>query len=116
MIDAIGSVRKAAAGYGRQQFYADRAQKLSVTKSAQVGLQDKVTVSPEAKVRVAQTVAIRPAIKSSPNAEIAYEDPRKTARVKSAKEKEAEPENNSTATVDETKNRAERKDLAVSRG
>ncbi|VAX22680.1 hypothetical protein MNBD_NITROSPINAE02-1891 [hydrothermal vent metagenome] len=91
MIEAIGSVRKAAVGYGRQQFYADRAQKLNVTKSVQIGLQDRITLSPEAEVRIAQTAAPRPPEKSSRKAEIAYEDPRKSIPFEKRQQKASEP-------------------------
>jgi len=90
---AVGGVRKIASVYGRQQYYAERAQKLQTPKTFQIGKNDQVTLSTEAMVRAKSAgfvgpqashaaVALAPSVKA-----IAYPDPRKEARAQGVERK-----------------------------
>ncbi len=67
--------QRASHVYGRQQFFADRAVEVNIPKSTQIGLEDKVSISPTAMVRAVEAGGV-PAKKDS----ITYDDPRKAIR------------------------------------
>ncbi|VAX15003.1 hypothetical protein MNBD_NITROSPINAE01-1635 [hydrothermal vent metagenome] len=68
-------LQRASHVYGRQQFFADRAIEVNIPKSTQIGLEDKVSISPTAMVRAVEAGGV--AVKKG---SITYDDPRKAIR------------------------------------
>ncbi len=78
VVSTVGGVQRVLATYGKQSFYAERAAKIKMPKTVQLGVEDKITFSPEAVSRRAAAKAPPPAL---PNIkDITYEDPRIKAR------------------------------------
>jgi len=82
MIEHISSTKRAVSTYGRQQFYADRSAKLSIKKTTQVGISDRVTLSATAPVAASHETAATALRAKSTAKDIAYDDPSKAARAK----------------------------------
>lgn len=98
MISAVGSVQRALTVYGRQQFYAERSAHLRTPKTVQVGAQDRVSISPDARRAAAASLAAQVATPTpaatvsissagaaaqqivTPIKPISYEDPRRAIR------------------------------------
>lgn len=76
-IAGITSAAKALILYDRQQFYANRTNKIRAGRVYQVGVQDKVDISTEAMTRAAAGGQARNA-GTGPEAPISYERPRRT--------------------------------------
>ncbi|VAX22281.1 hypothetical protein MNBD_NITROSPINAE04-2387 [hydrothermal vent metagenome] len=69
---------KVAQVYNKQRFYAERAAQIKMPKTVQIGVEDKITISPDAATRMAASNAA-PSVLQKAKA-IYYEDPRIKAR------------------------------------
>jgi len=106
MVNGLGGVRNIAAVYNRQEFYAQRSHELNIPKTVQIGVQDKVSISPQAmSARAAmaptaqeQTVvaAAFVAQSTSTGKAIAYEDPRRGSSARHGAEESGRDETSGT--------------------
>jgi len=79
VITAITSnAAKVAQVYNKQSFYAERAAQIKMPKTVQIGVEDKITISPDAAAKMASSNAA-PTVLQKAKA-IYYEDPRIKAR------------------------------------
>jgi len=78
MINPVGATQKFVAKYDQQRFFAERAAKMQIPKTYQIGAEDKISISSSAMEKLTYASAEQqpaPAGKA-----ITYEDPRKEAR------------------------------------
>ncbi len=78
MIKPVGPTQKFVAKYDQQRFFAERAAKIKIPKTYQIGAEDKISISTGAMEKLAYASS---ATQPGPVGKaITYEDPRKTAR------------------------------------
>ncbi len=73
-----GNAAKVAQTYNKQRFYAERAAQIKMPKTVQIGVEDKITISPGAALKMASSNAAPTVLQKS--RAIYYEDPRIKAR------------------------------------
>ncbi len=94
-VSTVGGVQRVLATYGKQLFYAERAAKIRMPKTVQLGVEDKIIFSPEAVSRRAAAKAPPPAL---PNIkDITYENPRIKARKEEQDKESADRAEGATA-------------------
>ena len=73
-----GGAAKVLQVYNKQRFYAERAAQIKMPKTVQIGVEDKLTISPDAAAKMASSKAAPTVLQKS--RAIYYDDPRIKAR------------------------------------
>lgn len=72
------SAAKVLQVYGKQRFYAERAAQIKMPKTVQIGVEDRLTISPDASAKMAASNTASTVLQKAKA--IYYEDPRIKAR------------------------------------